>query len=88
METCTLSPCESHGTDNSEFILNALGLFCFVCSFVFVICLFRATPATVGGFQTRGQIGVVGTGLHHSHNNVRSKPCLRPTPQLTPTPDP
>ena len=27
-------------------------------------------------------------GLHHSHSNARSEPCLQPTPQLTEMPDP
>ena len=47
------------------------------------VCVFRATPATYGSSQTRGQIGTGAAGLHHS--NVRSKPHLRPTPQLMAT---
>ena len=35
------------------------------------------------GSQARGQIGAVAPGLHHSHSNAGSKPCLLPTPQLT-----
>ena len=46
--------------------------------FFFLFCLFRATPAAYGGFQARGWIGAV-AGLHHSHSNARSKPCLWPT---------
>ena len=38
-----------------------------------------------GGSQARGQIGAVAAGPHHSHNNTRSEPCLRPTPKLTAT---
>ena len=41
-----------------------------------------------GGSQARGLIGVVAAGLHQSHSNVGSEPHLRPTPQLTTTPDP
>ena len=41
-----------------------------------------------GGSQARGQIGTLAASLHHSHSNVRSEPCLRPTPQFTATPDP
>ena len=41
-----------------------------------------------GGSQARGRIGAVAAGLHHSHSNARSGPRLRPTPQLTATPDP
>ena len=38
--------------------------------------------------RARGLIGAIATGLHHSHRNTRSKLHLRPTPQLTATPDP
>ena len=43
-----------------------------------------------GSAQTRGQIRAVDAGLHHSHSNTGSKPCLQPTPQLMATliPDP
>ena len=53
-----------------------------------VFCLFRAIPTAYGGSQARGPIGAVATGLHHSHSNARSEPCLRPIPQLMATPDP
>ena len=46
--------------------------------FSFLFCLFRATPAAYGGSQARGQTGAVAAGLHHSHSNARSEPCLRP----------
>ena len=36
-----------------------------------------------GNYQARGQIGTIAAGLNHSHNNTRSEPHLRPTPQLT-----
>ena len=29
-----------------------------------------------------GRIGAAAAGLHHSHSNAGSEPCLRPTPQL------
>ena len=48
----------------------------------------RATPAAYGGSQARGLIEAVATGLHQSHSNSGSEPRLRPTPQLTATPDP
>ena len=35
-----------------------------------------------GGSQARGRIGAVVAGLHHSHSNVGSEPCLLPAPQL------
>ena len=57
--------------------------------FFFFFGLFsRATPAAYGGSQARGQIAPVAAGLHHSHRNARSEPCLRPTPQLMAMPDP
>ena len=57
----------------------------------YFFCLFAiswAAPTPPGGSQARGQIRVVATGLHQSHNNVRSKSHLQPTPQLMATPDP
>ena len=48
----------------------------------------RAAPAAYGGSQARGLIGAVATGLRQSHSNTGSEPRLRPTPQLTATPDP
>ena len=59
----------------------------FVCVCVF-LSFFRAASVACGSFQARGLIGAVAAGLHHSHNNARSEPRLRPTPQLTATPDP
>ena len=56
--------------------------------FFFFLLLFRAAPEVYGGSQARGQIGATAAGLHHSHSNARSKPSLRPTPQLTAAPDP
>ena len=50
--------------------------------------LFRATPATRGGSQARGQIRATAAGLHHSHSYAGSEPHLPPTPQLTARPDP
>ena len=41
-----------------------------------------------GGSQARGPIGAVAAGLHHSHSNTRSKPCVQPTPQLPAMQDP
>ena len=51
-------------------------------------CLSRAAPAIYGGSQTRGPIRDTAAGLHHSHSNTRSKPCLRPTSQLLAMLDP
>ena len=42
-----------------------------------------------GGSQARGLIRAIAASLHQSHSNTGSEPpCLRPTPQLTATPDP
>ena len=41
-------------------------------SFVCLFCLFKAASAAYGGFQARGQIGAIASGLHHSHSNTRS----------------
>ena len=60
-------------------------------SFFFFFCLFafsRAAPAAYGGSQARGLIGAVAAGLRQSYSNTGSEPRLRPTPQLTATPDP
>ena len=51
-------------------------------------CLFRATPTAYRGSQARGLIGATAAGLCQSHNNARSEPHLRPTPQLTGMRDP
>ena len=48
----------------------------------------RAAPRAYGNSQARGRTRATAAGLHHSHSNVGSKPHLRPTPQLTATPDP
>ena len=50
--------------------------------------LFTATLAAYGSSQARGPIRAAAACLHHSHSNVRSKPHLRPTPQIMAMPDP
>ena len=50
--------------------------------------LLRAPPVAYRSSLARGQMEAVAAGLHHSHNNARSKPSLQPTPQLTATLDP
>ena len=37
------------------------------------------------GSQARGPSGAIAAGLHQSHSNARSEPCLQPTPQLMAT---
>ena len=63
---------------NQQYILNVVSFFVF---------LFRAAPVTYGSSQVRGLIGAIVAGLHESHNNARSEPCLQLTPQLTATSD-
>ena len=58
------------------------------CTVDFFVFLFRAAPVAYGCSQARGPIGTVASGLCHSHSNLGSMPRLRPTPQLTATPDP
>jgi len=50
--------------------------------------LFRAIPMAYGGFLPRGPIEAAAASLRRSHSNVKSKPFLRPAPQLTAKPDP
>ena len=47
--------------------------------YVFVFCLFRATPTAHGGSHARGRIGAVAADLHHSHSNAKSELHLRTT---------
>ena len=56
--------------------------------FFFFLSFFRAAPASYGGSQARGQIGAIATTLQHSHSNLESEPCLRPTLQFQATLDP
>ena len=64
-------------TRHADFIL-----FCFV-----FFAISWSTPAVYGGSQARGLIGAVDAGLRQSHSSVGSELRLRPTPQLTATPD-
>ena len=63
-------------------------LFFFVFFFFLLFVFSRTAPTAYGGSQARSRIKSVSAGLHHSHSNARSKPHLRPTPQITATPDP
>ena len=51
------------------------------------LCLFWAAPTAYEDSQARGLIRVVATGLRQGHSNAGSELRLRPTPQLTATPD-
>ena len=66
-------------------------LFLFLFYFFIFFCLFAiswAAATAYEGSQARGPIGAIATGLHQSHSNSGSEPCLRPTAQLTAMPDP
>ena len=78
-----------HCADKVDKTLDLIyGLHIFVCLYCFVFCIFRAAPTAYGASQARGHIRAEAANLHHSHSNAGSKPCLRPTPQLTATTDP
>ena len=51
--------------------------------FFFFFCIFRAAPAAYGGSQARGQIRAAAAGLHHSHSNAGSEPCVSSTYTIT-----
>ena len=63
-----------------------------LCLFLFfyfcLVAFSRAAPEAYGSSQARGLIGAVAAGLHQSHSNAGSQPCLQPTPQLMATLDP
>ena len=58
----------------------------FFLSFLVFWLFLWAAPVAYGSSQARGRIGAVATGLHHS--SLGSEQSLRPTQQLTATPDP
>ena len=58
---------------------------CWGIVFFLFACLFRTAHSAYGSCQAKGQIGVAAAGLHHSHSNTGSKPCLQPIPQLMDT---
>ena len=69
-------------------IAGSYGSSVLVCLFVFCLSVFsRAAHMAYGGSQARDLIGATVTGHSHSHSNKRSKPHVRPTPELIATPD-
>ena len=62
--------------------------FLFVFVFFLSLCLCRAALMAYGGSQARGLIRATAANLCQSYSNARSELHLRPTPQLTATPDP
>ena len=78
-----------------KVVSNSVGDVYFASSFAHLLVtpedggfFFRAASAAYGGSQARGPIGATAAGLHHSHSNAGFELSLRPTPQLTATPDP
>ena len=69
-------------------IFDVYGSILFLCLFLQFFAFSRAAPLAPGGFQARGLIQAVASGLHQSHSNVGSEPRLQSTPQLTATLDP
>ena len=63
-------------------------IYIYIYFFFGLFAFSRAAPGAYGGSRARGLIQAVAAGLHHSHRNARSQPCLQPTPQLTAMPDP
>ena len=55
--------------------------------FFFFFCFLGPHSMAYESSQATGQIRAGAAGLHHSHSNSRSKPCLWPMPQLTAMPD-
>ena len=68
--------------------LQTLFIYLFTYLLTYLFAISWAAPAAHGGSQARGRIRAIASGLRQSHSNVGSKPHLRPTPQLTATPDP
>ena len=66
---------------------NLLSKFLLLLLLSFLI-FFRAALAAYGSSQTRGLIGAVAAGLHHSYSNSRFELHLQPTPQLMAMLDP
>ena len=76
-------PCLNGNSLYFFFLFFFFGLFSFFLFFFFFFffCLFRAAPAAQGGSQATERVKAIATGLCQSHSNIKSKPCLRPTPQ-------
>ena len=54
----------------------------------FAVVYFRAVLVAYESPQARGRIRAADASLCHSHSNTGSELCLRPTQELTATPDP
>ena len=86
---CAFDPDQPHFADKEHKTLDLIyGLHIFVCLYCFVFCIFRAAPTAYGASQARDRIRAAAAGLCHSHSNAGSELRLKPTLQLTATPDP
>ena len=66
---------------------SSIIILCLYVIFFFFFCLFWATPtAAYWSYQAWGQIGTAAANLCHRRSSAESELCLRPTPQLTATP--
>ena len=88
-------PHQPHHTRSHITLLLVVVLWCassfFFLFFLFFFCLFVLLgphPWHVEVPRLGGLIGATAASLCQSHSNDRSKPNLRPTPQLTATPVP
>ena len=81
------SPPEPSLSRLPKFYLIAFTGFVF-CLFVCSLLYFEGRTCGIWRFPGQGPIAALAAGLHHSHSNAGSEPRLRPTPQLTATPDP
>ena len=61
-----------HNFVNQLYINNT-----FIYIYIYIV-FFRAAPMAYGGSQTRGRIGAVAAGLHHSHNMWDLSHWVRP----------
>ena len=69
------------GAQQSDSVMCVcVSIYSFTVPFFVVVVFLELLPEAHGGSQARGQIRVVAVGLHHSHSNSGSKPCLQPTP--------
>ena len=55
---------------------RSLCLFILTIFIIYLSFLFRVAPVAYGGFQAKGPIGAVTTGLPQSRSNARSEPSL------------
>ena len=86
LEKDTVHCSSIHSSQDIETTQMSINKMCI--SFFYFFAFSRAAPTAYGGSQARVLIRAVAAGLHKSHSNAGSEPCLQPTPQLMATPDP